>query len=50
MEYHRNLAEYRRDRGVALDQLQRDTVLPSGASLTIIVLLWIILSAVWPLI
>jgi hypothetical protein len=37
--YYRNPAEYRRDHDALRDQLQRQTVLPLGAALIIIVLL-----------
>jgi hypothetical protein len=51
--HYRNPTEYRRDHALR-DQLQRETVLPLGAALIIIVLLslglwWAILCAVSPL-
>ena len=54
MEHHRNPTEYRRDHDARRDQFQRETVLPLGAALIIIVLLslglwWAVLSVVWPL-
>jgi hypothetical protein len=53
-ERYRNPAEYRRDHYARRDQFQRETALPLGAALIIIVLLslglwWAILSAVLPL-
>jgi hypothetical protein len=47
-------AEFRRDHDARRDQFERETVLPLGAALIIIVLSslglwWAILSAVWPL-
>jgi len=52
--HYRNPTEYRRDRYARYDQLQRETVLPIGAALIIIVLLslglwWAIWSVVLPL-
>jgi hypothetical protein len=52
--HYRNPAEYRRDHDARCDQFQRETVLPLGAPLIIIVLLslglwWAVLSAVLPL-
>jgi hypothetical protein len=53
--HYRNPTEYRRDHDALRDQLQRETVLPLGAALIIIVLLslglwWAILCAVSSLI
>ena len=53
-QHYRKPAEYRRDHHARRDQFQRETVLPLGAALIIIVLLslglwWAILSAVRPL-
>ena len=54
-QHYRNPTEVRRDHYARRDQLQRDTVLPIGVALIIIVLLslglwWAILSAVRPLV
>jgi hypothetical protein len=53
-QHYHNPAEYRRDHYARRDKFQRETVLPLGAALIIIVLLslglwWAILSAVLPL-
>jgi len=52
--HYRNPAELRRDHDAQRDQLQRETVLPLGAALIVIVLSslglwWAILSVMWPL-
>ena len=54
-QHYRNPTEFRRDHYARRDQFQRETVLPIGAALIIIVLLslglwWAILSAVRPLV
>jgi hypothetical protein len=51
---YRNPAEFRRDHDARRDQFERETVLPLGAALIIIVLSslgfwWAILAAGWPL-
>ena len=38
MEHHRNPAEFRRDHDARRDQFERETALPLGAALIIIVL------------
>jgi hypothetical protein len=53
--HYRNPIEYRRDHDALRDQLERETVLPLGAALIIIVLLslglwWAMFCAVSPLI
>ena len=50
---YRSPAELRRDHDARYEQLERETTLPLGAALIIIVLLslglwWAVLSVVWP--
>jgi hypothetical protein len=52
--HYRNPTEFRRDHYARRDQFQRETVLPIGAALILIVLLslglwWAIRSIAWPL-
>jgi len=54
VSHYRNPAEFRRDHDARRGQFERETALPLGAALIIIVLSslglwWAILSAVWPL-
>ena len=54
--YYRDPAEYRRDHDALLDQLKRETILPLGAALIMIVLLslglwcliWLVVSSLVP--
>ena len=53
-EHYRSPAEFRRDHDARYEQLERETTLPLGAALIIIVLLslglwWAVLSVAWPL-
>ena len=53
--HYRNPTEFRRDHNARYDQFQRETALPLGAALIIIMLSslglwWAVLSVAWPLV